>query len=110
MRARALFVMMAALSVLACRESRADESCATCHPNVKTEYAESIHAKELGCAACHGGDPTLVTMESHSAAAGYIGKPGRADIPALCGGCHADPKRMKPFGLPTDQYAQYQTS
>jgi NAD-dependent SIR2 family protein deacetylase len=109
MRPRVLFVL-AVLSVLPGREARAEESCATCHPNVKTEAVEGVHAKDLSCTDCHGGDPTVVTMESHSVAAGYIGKPSRVDIPALCARCHADPNRMKPFGLATDQYAQYQTS
>ena len=72
---------LAVLSVIACIEARAEESCGTCHPNVKTEYAESIHAKELGCTACHGGDPTAVNLEAHSVAAAYIGKPNRTDIP-----------------------------
>ncbi len=88
----------------------AEESCGTCHPNVKIEYAESNHAKTFSCTACHGGDGTVVSLEAHASTKGYIGKPGRADIPALCASCHADPTRMKPFGLPTDQYAQYQTS
>jgi hypothetical protein len=66
--------------------------------------------KEFGCTGCHRGDPTAVSLEAHSVAMGYIGKPGRTDIPALCASCHADPKRVKSFGLPTDQYAQYLTS
>jgi hypothetical protein len=109
MRIRMRFVLMACL-LLAGVEARAEESCGTCHPTVKIEYAESNHAKNFSCTACHGGDGTVVGMEAHAVAKGYIGKPGRVDIPALCASCHADPTRMKPFGLPTDQYAQYQTS
>ena len=96
--------------VLLTRTAHAEESCGTCHPNVKTEYAESIHAKHAGCTACHGGDAAVVGMEAHDASKGYVGKPARKDIPALCASCHADPNRMKPFGLATDQYAQYLTS
>ena len=88
----------------------AEESCGTCHPNVKTEYVESIHAKHIGCTGCHGGNANLVGVEAHDASKGYVGKPERKDIPALCASCHADPNRMKPFGLATDQLAQYQTS
>ncbi|MBI4518510.1 MAG: hypothetical protein HY699_22155 [Deltaproteobacteria bacterium] len=88
----------------------APESCGTCHPNVKTEYGESVHAKEFGCTGCHGGDATIESEEAHAAAKGYLGKPSRQAVPALCATCHADPTRMKAFGLPTDQYAQYQTS
>jgi len=102
---------LAILGVLPRIEARAEEACGICHPNVKTEYRESIHAKGLGCTACHGGDPAAEEMEAaHATARGYIGTPGRKDIPGLCAKCHADPNRMKAFGLPTDQYAQYQTS
>jgi hypothetical protein len=102
---------LTALLVLTGTETRAEEACTTCHPDVKTEYRESIHAKALGCTACHGGDAAAEEVgAAHAVARGYIGKPARKDIPALCATCHADPNRMKAFGLPTDQYAQYQTS
>jgi len=109
MRARVGFAL-AVFRLLACTTARADESCSTCHPNVQIEYGESVHAKALGCTSCHGGDATALNLEAHSVAKAYIGKPGRRDIPPLCASCHADPTRMKSFGLPTDQYAQYQTS
>jgi hypothetical protein len=48
-------------------------------------------------------------MEAHERE-GFVGVPGRADVPSLCARCHADPVRMKGSGLPTDQYAQYLTS
>jgi hypothetical protein len=87
------------------------EACSVCHPNVRTDFDESIHARELSCTACHGGDATAQDVEAaHATAKGYIGTPNRKDIPRLCGTCHADPNRTKAFGLPSDQYAQYQTS
>jgi hypothetical protein len=108
---RAWMPFACAICLLLARiDARAEESCGTCHPDVKIQYAESNHAKNFSCTACHGGNGTVVTMEAHAADKGYIGKPGRYAIPALCASCHADPTRMKPFGLPTDQYAQYQTS
>ncbi len=103
-------IVLASLLWLVPAVARSEESCGTCHPEVRTEYHDSIHAKEFGCTACHGGDPTLTTLDAHSLAKGYIGKPKRTDIPALCAGCHADPTKMKPYGLSTDQYAQYKTS
>ncbi len=107
---RSSIVWVLAVSWLLRIEARAEEACGTCHPNVKTEYGESVHAQEFSCTACHGGDPSLEDVAAHSTAMGYIGKPARSGIPALCATCHADPNRVKPFGLPTDQYAQYQTS
>lgn len=107
---RRLSLAMWACVLLVPLGARAEESCGACHPNVKTEYAESVHAEYAGCTACHGGNASVVGMEAHDASEGYVGKPPRKDIPALCASCHADPNRMKPFRLPTDQYAQYQTS
>jgi hypothetical protein len=110
MKSRTSYLLAALLLLAVAGGARAEESCVTCHPEVKTEYLGSVHAKEFGCTACHGGDPTVTSLESHSVAKGYIGKPDRTSIPALCAVCHADPKKMEPYGLATDQYAQYQTS
>ena len=105
-----MLLPVAAFAVLVRIEGHAEESCSTCHPDVKTEYTESIHAKEFSCTACHGGDATAVSLEAHALTKGYTGRLDRKGIPALCASCHADPNQMKSFGLPTDQYAQYQTS
>jgi len=101
---------LASFLLQVCSDGRAEESCGTCHPNVRTEYSESAHAEDLGCTSCHGGDPAALDLESHSIAKGYIGKPDRKNIPSLCASCHSDPTRMRSSGLATDQYAQYQTS
>jgi len=45
-----------------------------------------------------------------SKAMGFIGTPKAQDIPALCAKCHADVKKMRPYNLRTDQYAEYQVS
>jgi len=103
-------VAILTLVVLRAAGASAAESCLTCHPDVKTDFAQSIHSKDFGCTGCHGGDPTAVSVEAHAPAKGYIGKPSRKDIPSMCAACHADADRMRPFGLPTDQYAQYQKS
>jgi hypothetical protein len=88
-----------------------EESCMVCHRDITVEYEASVHADEFSCTACHGGNPQATDLrQAHAVDAGYIGTPDRASIPALCASCHADPNRMKPYGLPTDQYAQYQTS
>ncbi|MCB9898575.1 MAG: hypothetical protein H6825_11265 [Planctomycetes bacterium] len=88
-------------------------SCTTtCHGLESTELAGSVHREVLDCIACHGGDPSAARDEqaSHAASAGFIGVPARADVPKLCADCHADPRRMRAFGLPTDQLAHYETS
>ena len=93
--------------------------CAACHLAVDTkqraiaeEWKASAHGQAgVGCADCHGGDPRSdeITV-AMSKAAGFAGAPGRAQTVALCGGCHSDAARMRPYGLSTDQLSQYQAS
>jgi len=89
------------------------ESCATnCHGAEATAASLSVHAGRVSCVECHGGDASAVRDKdaSHAASAGFRGKPTRAQIPELCGNCHADPQRMFAYELPTDQLVHYRTS
>ena len=96
--------------LLVARAHAAPESCVTCHPDVRTQYEQGVHREQFGCTGCHGGDPAVLDASAHAPDKGYMGAAGRLQIPALCGGCHSDAARMRPFGIPTDQYARYQTS
>lgn len=109
MRVVALAILTALVTARPARV-RAEEACVTCHPNVAAEYRGSVHAQDVGCTGCHGGDPTLTSVAAHASDKGYVGKPARTNVPTLCASCHADPARMRGSGLPTDQYAQYETS
>jgi hypothetical protein len=40
----------------------------------------------------------------------FRGRPSRREIPERCGSCHSDVAMMNPYGLPTDQLAQYRAS
>jgi cytochrome c3-like protein len=94
-------------------------TCATCHTaidsknhDIADQWLASVHGQNsIGCADCHGGDPTsdqvTVAMDP---ARGYKGVPSRSQTVALCGTCHSNVDRMRPFQIPTDQYAKYQTS
>jgi predicted CXXCH cytochrome family protein len=86
--------------------------CLICHSEIKVDYLESTHAAStVTCVACHGGDPTtLDSRAAHALKAFFRGTPQRPEIPELCASCHSDPLKMKPYGLRTDQYAEYQTS
>jgi len=95
------------------------DTCVDCHTTLEEEHVtivtqsqRSIHAdRDVFCADCHGGDPTAETKEAaKSPDSGYIGRPAKADIPALCASCHADVVQMRQYDLPTDQYAKYQES
>jgi len=94
-------------------------SCYDCHVLIDEKHAKlseawrkSVHGKaDIGCADCHGGDPRTDEMnESMAPEAGFIGVPPRILIPDVCGGCHSDVDRMRPYNLPTDQYMKYITS
>ncbi len=96
------------------------DNCVECHTkldeknqtDIVAQSERSIHTeREVSCADCHGGDPSASTAEeAKSAAAGYVGVPAKADIPALCASCHAKVTMMRQYDLPTDQYAKYQES
>ena len=93
--------------------------CVDCHSKVDTKQAAiaddwraSIHAKEgVGCADCHGGDPTSDEITVGMAEArGFQGVPSRDETVGLCGGCHANAERMRPYQVVTDQYSKYFSS
>lgn len=99
--------------------AKSPDGCVTCHTSqagkLNTpvgEWQSSIHSERgVGCADCHGGDPTKNLKEdAHAAKAGYTGIPKMVDIPALCASCHARVETMRQYDLPTDQWAKYQTS
>jgi len=93
--------------------------CVDCHAQVDKKqqaiaegWTASVHAKEgVGCADCHGGDPRsdeiTVGMAQKN---GFLGVPGRDQTVALCGGCHANAERMRPYQIATDQYSKYFSS
>lgn len=86
-------------------------SCLVCHSKTQADYRDSVHARAgLSCVDCHGGNPNDMEETAMSPAAGFKGRPARARIPAFCATCHAKGDLMRPYGLPTDQYAEYQTS
>lgn len=71
--------------------------CATCHFEQGEEFAQSIHYQEgqLLCNDCHGGLPFEADpVKAKAPGTGFIGKPRREDISALCGKCHAAPARF----------------
>ena len=94
-------------------------TCAACHTSLEPEqqavvedWKASIHGQNgVGCADCHGGDPTSDRMGiAMSKDAGFIGKPDRQKTIMVCGSCHSDPSVMKQYGLPTDEFSKYWTS
>lgn len=97
-------------------------TCVACHQGIgdprvtppAEKFAQDIHlAKGILCQDCHGGDPTSADPErSMDRAKGFVGKPKRQAIPAVCGRCHSDAAYMKTFNptLRVDQVQEYLTS
>jgi predicted CXXCH cytochrome family protein len=97
---------------------RGDASgCYDCHAAVNdgsriSEAWKDSHAGAgVTCADCHGGDPRSdqITV-GMSDEAGFVGAPDREQTVGLCGSCHANVEVMRPYNLPTDQYAKYWSS
>lgn len=100
-------------------------TCDSCHQRQHSELSESVH-KSITCRECHGGENEytatagLIEQSIRSATGGpappfehgadFRGKPTRSQVPERCGVCHADVRRMNPYGLRTDQLARYWTS
>ncbi len=84
--------------------------CGICHSDTRVEFDKGVHKSEgIGCVACHGGDPNATTIAAAHRAP-FRGTPRRRDIPALCATCHSDVSRMRPYNMPSDQLALYETS
>lgn len=91
----------------------AENSCVTCHSESDSALVDSVKSSvhaSVGCAGCHGGNPNVPDEAAMFDDTSFKGKPERKDIPEFCGGCHSDVRKMNPFGLRTDQLAQYKTS
>ena len=84
--------------------------CKVCHSEIEVEHRGSAHVGEgITCVSCHGGN--AASSEVDGAHTGdFRGAYKKADIPAFCGSCHADPARMRPYGLPSEQLALFQIS
>ncbi|MCE9582356.1 MAG: cytochrome c3 family protein [Planctomycetes bacterium] len=97
------------LSVCAAVAETPPDACVKCHEKEAAPEHVSVHFREqVTCVSCHGGDSAATEKEkSH---AGQVRKIARAEVPALCAKCHSDVRLMNPYGIATDQFAQYQTS
>jgi hypothetical protein len=84
--------------------------CVVCHADKREAFVEGIHSERgIRCHDCHRGDPSSTeTGPAHSG--DFLGSPGKLEVVALCGSCHSDVESMRPFGIPTDQVAEYRTS
>lgn len=97
-------------------------TCIDCHtamgdPRISPpaqKIKDDVHlAKGFACQTCHGGDPTVADLDgSMNKRKGFIGKPAREAIPALCGKCHSNAEFMKRYNpsMRVDQVQEYSSS
>ncbi len=99
----------------------AESTCIQCHlamgdPLAQPAklFANDIHSQNgLSCNNCHGGDPTKTAPdEAMNPRKGYVGRPARKQIAALCATCHSNPDYMRKYNpqMRVDQYSEYLTS
>ena len=95
------------------------DECISCHRTLEDSalaspavtYAEDVHAQRgFGCLVCHGGPVTA--RGTLDPATGFLSRPDRREIPALCGRCHSDGAFMRDFNpaIRIDQVSEYYTS
>jgi predicted CXXCH cytochrome family protein len=102
--------MITACLMLAVLAGIPGNTCTLCHPDVRVQFEESVHHREgFTCVSCHGGDGNVATVEG-AHRRDFRGVPARRDVPKLCASCHSDISLMRPYNLPTDQLALYDTS
>lgn len=104
---------------------RVVETCSQCHANAAymrlynpslpvdqlDKYKTSVHgirhakkdAKAAVCSSCHGSHDILPASSSKS-------KVFAANLVTTCGHCHSDSLYMKPYGIPTNQVAEFTAS
>lgn len=87
------------------------EGCLICHNKEEKSVSISIHSKKSGisCVSCHGGDINATDGMAH-ATDDFNGKVEKTEVPKFCATCHSDSKKMRAYGLPSDQYDQYKIS
>ena len=104
-----LAILLLLAAAAAAEPSTGPGECAPCHPAAGVQWRDGVHAAEgMVCIDCHGGDAAAL-----EAAAGHLGMrrfdaPG--EIALVCGGCHAEVVRMRPYNLAVDQRLLYEQS
>jgi Cytochrome c554 and c-prime len=84
--------------------------CVVCHIDHRRAFFSGVHAERgIRCADCHGGNPAALAVPAAHAGR-FLGHPSKRQIATLCASCHADPNRMRQFGLRSDEMAALHTS
>ncbi|MBI4581339.1 MAG: hypothetical protein HY718_16680 [Planctomycetes bacterium] len=93
--------------------------CRACHggassypvaPAMMNRYRAAAEAAALRVRASESRTASQPYTDRFDHGPDFKGKAARRDIPERCGTCHSDVARMNPYGLATDQWAQYKLS
>lgn len=88
----------------------AGNRCLVCHAAQREAATVGVHSENgVRCVDCHGGNAAARTREE-AHGSGFTGALDKAAVARLCGSCHSDPNRMREYGLPTGQLAEFRTS
>lgn len=99
-------------------ETKDRDQCIACHRELGDKesagFQKDIHyLKGISCAGCHGGDSRSDDKDkAMDRAKGYIGKPSKENIAAMCGRCHGNSGAMKKYGITatTDEVGDFEQS
>ena len=99
--------------------------CASCHanpvymkqfnPSLRTDQFSEYHTSVHGQKFAAGDTKVAVCTDCHSvhdlrAPSDPLSTVNPVNVAKTCSRCHADAAYMKPYGIPTDQFANYNTS
>jgi hypothetical protein len=84
--------------------------CIVCHADHREGMILGVHAERgIRCAECHGGDPSARALPAAHRGRFVSGRDKLSTV-QVCGSCHSDPNRMRQYGLPTGELAEFRTS
>lgn len=91
-------------------DADAGNRCLVCHAAQREAASVGVHSENgVRCVDCHGGDASARELPA-AHGNGFTGALDKAATARLCGSCHSDPNRMREYGLPTGQLAEFRTS
>jgi hypothetical protein len=84
--------------------------CIVCHADQRQGMILGVHAERgVRCVDCHGGDASARALPAAHRGRFMSGQ-DKVATAQMCGSCHSDPNRMRQYGLPTGELAEFRTS
>ncbi len=105
--------------------TRVPTLCGRCHsnadfmkrydPDIRLDQVEAYRTSRHGQLLARGDERVAICVDCHTTHAilpptDELSSTHPRNLPELCGSCHADSTRMRPYGIPTSQLAEYRES